>query len=170
MNTTTSATCFLPSDRTVNPLLFTICNITIDFNAIDLLRLHFQILTKDSVTISVDAVVYYRVQNATMSIANVENADGATRLLSQTTLRNMLGTKSLSEVLTDREYISAGMQVGCLRSNLPGPHIYPAHHLSLNSRWLEKLDRKCKRSQIFAFVSHLLIVAGSLFLIRHVLI
>uniref|UniRef100_H2Y8J6 Band 7 domain-containing protein n=1 Tax=Ciona savignyi TaxID=51511 RepID=H2Y8J6_CIOSA len=76
-------------------------------------NLHFltmAILTKDSVTISVDAVVYYRVQDATMSIANVENADGATRLLAQTTLRNMLGTKSLSEVLTDREEISAGMQ------------------------------------------------------------
>ena len=70
-----------------------------------------QILTKDSVTIAVDAVVYYRVQDATMSIANVANADGATRLLAQTTLRNMLGTKSLSEVLTDREHISAGMQV-----------------------------------------------------------
>ena len=38
-----------------------------------------QILTKDSVTIAVDAVVYYRVQDATMSIANVANADGATR-------------------------------------------------------------------------------------------
>jgi len=73
---------------------------------------YFKILTKDSVTISVDAVVYYRVQDATMSIANVENADGATRLLAQTTLRNMLGTKSLSEVLTDREHISSGMQVG----------------------------------------------------------
>ena len=62
-------------------------------------------------TIAVDAVVYYRVQDATMSIANVENADGATRLLAQTTLRNMLGTKTLAEVLTDREYISNGMQV-----------------------------------------------------------
>ena len=71
----------------------------------------FQILTKDSVTIAVDAVVYYRVQDATMSIANVADADGATRLLAQTTLRNVLGTKSLSEVLTDRENISAGMQV-----------------------------------------------------------
>jgi len=40
----------------------------------------------------------------------VKNADGATRLLAQTTLRNILGTKSLSEVLTDREFISAGMQ------------------------------------------------------------
>lgn len=55
--------------------------------------------------------MYYRVQDATASIANVADAGGATRLLAQTTLRNMLGTKNLSEVLTDREEISAGMQV-----------------------------------------------------------
>ena len=70
----------------------------------------FQVLTKDSVTVSVDAVVslhnfiyfilstwyylrippeqvYYRVSNATISVANVENAHHSTRLLSQTTLR-----------------------------------------------------------------------------------
>lgn len=47
-----------------------------------------QVLTKDSVTVSVDAVVYYRVNNATISIANVENAHHSTRLLAQTTLRN----------------------------------------------------------------------------------
>ena len=33
----------------------------------------FQVLTRDSVTVSVDAVVYYRVSNATVSVANVEN-------------------------------------------------------------------------------------------------
>lgn len=42
-----------------------------------------QVLTKDSVTVSVDAVVYYRVQNATVSIANVYNAHHSTRLLAQ---------------------------------------------------------------------------------------
>nr|XP_039258338.1 mechanosensory protein 2-like [Styela clava] len=68
-----------------------------------------EILTKDSVTIAVDAVVYYRVQDATLKITKVENADGATRLLAQTTLRNMLGTKLLSEVLTDKEEIANGM-------------------------------------------------------------
>ena len=47
----------------------------------------FQVLTKDSVTVSVDAVVYYRVSNATVSVANVENAHHSTRLLAQTTLR-----------------------------------------------------------------------------------
>lgn len=70
-----------------------------------------EILTKDSVTVSVDAVVYYRVNNATISIANVENAHHSTRLLAQTTLRNMLGTHNLHEILSDRELISTSMQV-----------------------------------------------------------
>ena len=39
----------------------------------------WQVLTKDSVTVSVDAVVYYRVSNATVSVANVENAHHSTR-------------------------------------------------------------------------------------------
>lgn len=71
----------------------------------------FQILTRDSVTVSVDAVVYYRVSNATVSIANVENAHHSTRLLAQTTLRNILGTRLLHEILSDRENIQASMQV-----------------------------------------------------------
>ena len=70
-----------------------------------------QVLTKDSVTVSVDAVVYYRVSNATVSVANVENAHHSTRLLAQTTLRNILGTKNLHEILSDRESISTSMQV-----------------------------------------------------------
>lgn len=70
-----------------------------------------QVLTKDSVTVSVDAVVYYRVSNATVSVANVENAHHSTRLLAQTTLRNILGTKMLHEILSDRESISGSMQV-----------------------------------------------------------
>jgi len=63
------------------------------------------------VTVSVDAVVYYRVSNATVSVANVENAHHSTRLLAQTTLRNVLGTKNLSEILSEREAISNMMQV-----------------------------------------------------------
>ncbi|ROL47502.1 Erythrocyte band 7 integral membrane protein [Anabarilius grahami] len=69
-----------------------------------------KVLTKDSVTVSVDGVVYYRVQNATLAVANITNADAATRLLAQTTLRNVLGTKNLSEILSDREEIAHSMQ------------------------------------------------------------
>lgn len=70
-----------------------------------------QFLTKDSVTVNVDGVVYFRVFDPICSVANVSKADHATQLLAQTTLRNVLGTKSLSELLSDRESISYSMQV-----------------------------------------------------------
>ncbi|KAK3742899.1 hypothetical protein QZH41_018930 [Actinostola sp. cb2023] len=69
-----------------------------------------KILTRDSVTVAVDAVVYFRIHNATMSITNVVDANRSTRLLAQTTLRNVLGTKSLSEILSERDNISFIMQ------------------------------------------------------------
>jgi erythrocyte band 7 integral membrane protein len=69
-----------------------------------------EVLTKDSVTVAVDAVVYYRVFNPAVSVANVENAQESTRLLAQTSLRNVLGQKSLSEILTDREAVSRAMR------------------------------------------------------------
>lgn len=70
-----------------------------------------QILTKDSVTVSVDGVVYLRIQCPISSVANVHNAHWSTWLLAQTTLRNVLGTKNLAELLSDREGISLSMQV-----------------------------------------------------------
>lgn len=69
-----------------------------------------EILSKDSVTVAVDAVVYFRISNATVSITNVEDASRSTKLLAQTTLRNILGTKTLAEMLSDREAISHQMQ------------------------------------------------------------
>ena len=44
-----------------------------------IIKIVTQVLTKDSVTVSVDAVVYYRVSNATISVANVEDAHSSTR-------------------------------------------------------------------------------------------
>ncbi|OON22291.1 SPFH/Band 7/PHB domain protein, partial [Opisthorchis viverrini] len=68
------------------------------------------VLTRDSVTVAVDAVVYYRIYNPVVSITNVEDADRSTRLLAATTLRNVLGTKNLSEILSERDTISSMMQ------------------------------------------------------------
>ncbi|KAK8770543.1 hypothetical protein V5799_012992, partial [Amblyomma americanum] len=68
------------------------------------------ILSKDSVTVAVDAVVYYRISNATIAVSNVEDYGHSTRLLAATTLRNVLGTKNLSEILSERESISHVMQ------------------------------------------------------------
>ena len=67
-------------------------------------------MSKDSVTVTVDAVVYYRICNATAAVCNVENFTNSTRLLAATTLRNILGTRNLAEMLSDRESISHVMQ------------------------------------------------------------
>ena len=69
-----------------------------------------EVLTRDSVTVAVDAVVYYRVFNPTVSVANVEHAQESTRLLAQTSLRNVLGTRLLSELLADRGSVSNAMR------------------------------------------------------------
>ncbi|THD24494.1 Mechanosensory protein 2 [Fasciola hepatica] len=69
-----------------------------------------EVLTKDSVTVAVDAVVYYRIFDPVMSVVNVEDANRSTRLLAQTTLRNVLGTVDLYQLLTAREQIAHLMQ------------------------------------------------------------
>jgi len=68
-----------------------------------------EILTKDSVTVAVDAVVYFKVFNPMNSVINVANASQSTRLLASTTLRNILGTKALHDILSDREEIARSM-------------------------------------------------------------
>ena len=64
------------------------------------------ILTKDSVTIFVDAVVYYKIYDPVISITNIRNASWGTRLLAQTMLRNVLGAHSLSDTMTNRELLA----------------------------------------------------------------
>jgi len=69
-----------------------------------------EVLTRDSVTIAVDAVVYYKIFDAEKSVNEIANASLATRQLAQTTLRDQLGTKTLAGILADREELSHNMQ------------------------------------------------------------
>ncbi|CAF1230803.1 unnamed protein product [Rotaria sordida] len=69
-----------------------------------------EILTRDSVTVSVDAVIYSRIVDPVASVTKVSNVSSATQLLAQTSLRNILGTKTLQEILSDRETIAKSMQ------------------------------------------------------------
>ena len=85
------------------------------FRKVDLRTVTFdvppqEILTKDSVTVTVDAVVYFRIANATACITSVAEVGQSTRLLAATTLRNILGTKNLADILSEREGISHTMQ------------------------------------------------------------
>merc|ERR1719219_2740687 len=58
-----------------------------------------EILTKDSVTVFVNAIMYYKVKDATSAVANVDDYTGSARLLAATTLRNVLGTRTLGDIL-----------------------------------------------------------------------
>ncbi|XP_005668418.1 stomatin-like protein 3 isoform X4 [Sus scrofa] len=69
-----------------------------------------EILTRDSVTTQVDGVVYYRIYSAVSAVANVNDVHQATFLLAQTTLRNVLGTQTLSQILAGREEIAHSIQ------------------------------------------------------------
>lgn len=93
------------------PGLFFILPCTDEFKLVDLRTVTFnvpqqEILTKDSVTVSVDAACYYKIVNPVSSVLNVADAQFSTRLLAATTLRNILGTRTLQEILQDKEVLA----------------------------------------------------------------
>ncbi|CAD5229513.1 unnamed protein product [Bursaphelenchus okinawaensis] len=70
-----------------------------------------EMLTKDSVTVSVDAAVYYRTSDPVATINCIADAHLSTKMLAQTALRNVLGTRTLSEIMCERESIAQQAQV-----------------------------------------------------------
>merc|ERR1712140_92506 len=98
----------------VGPGLFFIIPCMDTIQVVDLRTISFdvppqEILTKDSVTVAVDAVVYYKIQNPMAAVCNVSDYSKSTRLLASTTLRTILGTRNLSEILSDREHIASAI-------------------------------------------------------------
>jgi len=68
------------------------------------------IITKDNVSVQVNAVVYFRVMDANRAIVEVENFQFATSQLAQTTLRSVIGQRELDELLSSRDKINAQIQ------------------------------------------------------------
>ncbi|HEX5042023.1 MAG TPA: slipin family protein [Candidatus Polarisedimenticolaceae bacterium] len=68
------------------------------------------VITKDNVSIKVNAVVYFRAVNPRQAIVEVENYHYATSQLAQTTLRSVLGQVELDELLAEREKINHELQ------------------------------------------------------------
>ena len=62
-------------------------------------------------TVFVNAIMYYKVDNAIHAVANVDNYGESSRLLAATTLRNVLGTMTLGEILSQRETVATEMKV-----------------------------------------------------------
>merc|ERR1711909_23677 len=99
----------------VGPGMFFVVPCTDEIRVMDLRTVSFdvppqEILTKDSVTVSVDAVVYYNIRAPMAAVCNVADYSKSTKLLSATTLRNILGTKTLTELLADRENIASDLK------------------------------------------------------------
>jgi regulator of protease activity HflC (stomatin/prohibitin superfamily) len=69
------------------------------------------VITKDNVSIKVNAVVYFRVVQPEKAIVEVENYLFATSQLSQTTLRSILGQSELDELLAQRDKINRELQI-----------------------------------------------------------
>ena len=68
------------------------------------------VITRDNVSVKVNAVVYFRVMDARKAVVEVENYNYATSQLSQTTLRSVLGQAELDELLSHREKINQTLQ------------------------------------------------------------
>src|SRR5437588_8554511 len=69
-----------------------------------------EVMTRDNVPVSVDAVVYFRVVDPMAAVVKVENFWKATSLIAQTTLRSVLGQAELDELLSHRDKINQTLQ------------------------------------------------------------
>jgi regulator of protease activity HflC (stomatin/prohibitin superfamily) len=68
------------------------------------------IITRDNITVKVNAVVYFRVMDPTKAITAIEDFFFATSQIAQTTLRSILGQSQLDDLLTNREQLNAELQ------------------------------------------------------------
>ena len=70
-----------------------------------------KVITKDNVSVVVDAVIYYRISDPVKATFEVQNFAYAATTLAQTNLRNLIGDKSLDETLTARDTINANLRL-----------------------------------------------------------
>ncbi|MFA5221369.1 MAG: slipin family protein [Methanoregula sp.] len=68
------------------------------------------IVTRDNISVDVDAIIYYHVTDANRAIVEVEDFEAATALIAQTTLRDVLGQNELDTILSDRETLNHKIQ------------------------------------------------------------
>jgi regulator of protease activity HflC (stomatin/prohibitin superfamily) len=84
--------------------------VTVDLRVVTLDVPSQEAITRDNVTVKVNAVVYFRVMQPADAIVNVEDYKRATWNIAQTTLRNVLGQSDLDELLAHRERINQKLQ------------------------------------------------------------
>jgi regulator of protease activity HflC (stomatin/prohibitin superfamily) len=70
-----------------------------------------EVITKDNVTVRVNAVAYFRVVDPNAAVVNIADYIRATSQIAQTTLRSTLGQSTLDDLLTEREHINEQLQI-----------------------------------------------------------
>ena len=93
-----------PGWRIVLPIFESYKKVDIRTKAVDVPKQ--ETITKDNVSIEINAVIYYKVFDASKAILEVENFYYAVSQLAQTTMRNIVGSVSLDELLCEREKVS----------------------------------------------------------------
>jgi len=69
-----------------------------------------QVITKDNVTVAVDAVAYFRVKDPVASVLKIQNWFSAAQLVAQTSLRSIIGRHELDQLLGERDRINAELK------------------------------------------------------------
>ena len=94
-----------PGWRLVFPIINSYKKVDIRTKAVDVPEQ--EAITRDNVSIKINAVLYYKVFDASKAVLAVQNYNYAVSQLAQTTMRNLVGSVSLDELLTEREKLSA---------------------------------------------------------------
>lgn len=93
-----------PGWRLVIPIIHSYKKVDIRTKAVDVPEQ--EAITKDNVSVKINAVIYYKIFDASKSILEVENFYYAVSQLAQTTMRNVVGSVSLDELLSERDKLS----------------------------------------------------------------
>ncbi len=93
-----------PGWNIVLPIIHTMKKVDIRTKAVDVPEQ--DAITKDNVSVRINAVIYYKIFDASKAILEVENFHYAVSQLAQTTMRNAVGEVTLDELLSERETIS----------------------------------------------------------------
>ena len=98
-------TTYDPGWKIIIPLFQSMTKVDMRLKAVDVPDQ--EAMTKDNISVRINAVIYYKVTEASKAVIDVENFYYATSQLAQTTMRNVVGEISLDELLQKREEVSA---------------------------------------------------------------
>ncbi|MBZ9577689.1 slipin family protein [Patescibacteria group bacterium] len=97
-----------PGWRLVFPIIQTYRKVDLRVKAVDVPSQ--EAITKDNISVSVNAVIYYKVRSADKAVLEVENFNYAISQLAQTTMRNAVGQVDLDELLSQRDRVSENIR------------------------------------------------------------